>query len=397
MHGRTARLLALTLVLGLVGAACGSEPESVIVGASDDNVSADASSTDEPIGTTEMSNLLIQGTLWSDAELASLRGTAWVVFEVNGEFVDDASLSLWRIEDQGISIGYVDACTSGSALVTGKRQGKWVVHNDDRPQVTCPGHPSSLFHDDNWFEFNYRGGVLTISTDDGQIRAEHWQSTSVHDEPIAVDLDAVPAIDVPEIPLPNLERPDVESLADIAEVVDLPFAECASAGRAGLEPDDRTRERLAWGQALQEPLSDLPFITGYSGGAGLYNREISVGLSVRYGPSLDWLEEHVPPGIICLEVPRLGYYDYYQSDPKVNWKLFEENGPPDPSATSVQVETPSCKDVTVADIEYLEDQITLTLSAPRDPAGAEVPAIACEQIIDVELSEPVGDRELTAG
>lgn len=394
MNGGTARLLALLLTFSLAATACGSEPESVIVGASDDNVTADASSTDDPIATTAMSRLLIEGTLWSDAELASLRGTAWVVFEYNGELVDDASLSLWRIEDQGISIGYVDACSSGSALVTGKRQGKWVVHNDDSPQVMCPGQPSSLFHDDNWFEFNYRGGVLTISTDDGQIRAEHWQSTSVHDEPIAVDLDAVPAIAVPEIPLPDLERPDVESLADIDEVVDLPFPECASSGSAGLEPDDRTRERLAWGQALQEPLGELPFIAGYSRGAGLHNREIFVALTVRYGPTLDWLEANVPQGVICLEVPRLGYYD--QPDPKVTWTLVDEAGPPDPTATTVQVETPSCKDVTVADIEYLDDQITLTLTAPRTPAGAEVPAMACDQIIDIELSEPIGNRAISA-
>lgn len=387
MPTRTPTLLTLLLVVALLGAACGSEPESVIVGASDD-----ASSAGDQTGATEMSDYLIEGTLSNDTELSSLRGTAWVVFEHNGELVDDASVSFWWVEDQGLHIGYLDDCTSGSTLVTGKRRGKWILHNDDTPQETCQGQPSSLFHDDNWFEFNHRGGVLTISTDDGQIRAEHWQSTSVHDEPIAVDLDEVPTIDVPEIPLPDLERPDVESLADIPEVVDLPFVECTSSGRAGLEPDDRTRERLAWGQVLQEPLGKLPFIAGYSRGAGLHNREIFVGLSIRYGPTLDWLEANVPQGIICLEVPRLGYYD--QPDPKVTWTLVEEDGPPDPTATTVQVETPSCKDVTVADIEYLDDQIRLTLTAPRTPAGVPVPAVACDQIIDIELDEPVGNRSV---
>jgi len=397
------RRIAMVLYFALLATACASDPESVIVGddaAITENAASDVvAPLDNPdglIGITAMSRYLIEGTLWSEAELASLRGTAWVVYEYNSELTEDASLSFWWIEDRGLFIGYLDGCTSGSALLTGeKRRGKWVIETDDDPRLNCPDRPSSLFHEENWFEFQYREGELIISTDDGRLRAQHWQSTSVHDEEIGVDLEDVPTTDIPVLPLPDLEMPDVESLSEIPAVVDLPFPECASSGRAGLDPNPRSRERLAWAEVLQEPLRKLPFISGFSGGAGLYNQELFVGLSVRYGPSLDWLEEHIPPGIICLEVPPVDYYD--RPDVEVTWQLPEGSEPPDPSATVVQVEIFTCKEPKVASIMYLDDGIRLLLTAPKASFGVATPAIECGQIIDIALDEPIGNRPLRAG
>jgi hypothetical protein len=89
-------MTALTAMSVLVLAACSSDPVSLISGESDEaDVSSDAEDASEAvalssddsegdpslIGRTPMSRYLIEGTLWSEAELSSLRGTAWVLFK----------------------------------------------------------------------------------------------------------------------------------------------------------------------------------------------------------------------------------------------------------------------------------------------------------------------------
>jgi hypothetical protein len=400
-------ILGLTVGSVLIVAACSSEPVSLISAESDEaELSADTDeatavdgvNSDETdrrlIGRTAISRYLIEGTLWSEAELSSLRGTVWVLFQWRDELIDDAGVSFSWVEEQGLLMSYRDECTSGVAVATGEagRNG-WLLSNVDAPDVVCPDTPASIFRDGANFSVNYRSGILTFEATNGYFRAEHSQSTSVHDAPLDLDLDEISKIVVPLVQKSGLVRPDVEPLAELNTVADLPIPECASSGRAGIEPNPRLRERLAWADALSDSLRDLPFVSHYSGGASLHNQELTIGFSVRYAPSLGWLAENVPPGIVCIEVPPLGYYNRVVAD--LAWTL-PEGTEVDPDATSVEVVGRDCgmESHSGPEISYSPDEIEIRFAGRHVEFGVPIPSIPCAPTVLVEFDEPIGNRAL---
>jgi hypothetical protein len=395
------RRIAIVLYFALLATACASDPESVIVG---ETTAGSADSTDiEPIDPASytmspMSTSLVEGSFYDVTSLASLRGTAWVVLEVDGEFYQNGGLSFaWR-QGEGLLGAYRDVCAAGSFFVgEGARRSEWVVEHVGTAPTNCAGHPSALFQTGAEIQISHQGGVLVLGTGNGSLRAQHFQSQSVHDETSDPALITVPPISFEPPPFPDLAAPDYYEGEDIEEAIDIPVLECPQSGRAGLKPDPLKRERSAFSAVAKDQIMDLPFLVSFSDGGTLFHPEIRISLSHRYPPSLEWVAEHIPDGLACVEVPPLGYYD--RALPLRNWVLSGDHPVLPASETITIVADALCHDVALPPrVSFADDSIRISLSLMHRPYGQPFTDEACggTELIVIEFDEPVGDRTLVS-
>lgn len=395
------RRIAAALCLALLATSCSSDPESIIV--SDETTAGGADSNDvapedpAPYTMSPMSPSLVEGTFYDETSLASLRGTAWVVLEVDGEYYQDGGLSFaWR-EGEGLLVAYRDPCAAGSFFVGEGARREWVVEHVGPSPTNCAGHPSSLFPTGAEIQVSQQGGVLVLGTPNGSLRAQHFQSQSIHDETSDPALIIVPPISFEPPPFPDLATPDYYPGEDIEEAADIPVLECLQSGRAGLEPDPRKRERLAFSAVAKDQMMDLPFLVSFSDGGTLFHPEIRISLSHRYPPSLDWIAQHIPEGLACVEVPPLGYYD--RALPLRNWVLSDDHPVLPTSETVAVVADALCHDVPLPPrVRFSDGSIRISMPLMHRPYGQPFTDEACggTELIEIELGEPVGDRAVVS-
>jgi len=137
-------------------------------------------------------------------------------------------------------------------------------------------------------------------------------------------------------PQPRVTRPDPETTLPpqqritkpsppaplIPEATNIPFPECSTLEHVGPPTGDRLSELTALRQDLESAFGNIEYVNSMGGPQSVYG-VISVGLSHRYQPSIDWLAELAGPEDLCLELPPVGYYD--QEPELVPW-LFVEDG-----------------------------------------------------------------------
>jgi len=106
---------------------------------------------------------------------------------------------------------------------------------------------------------------------------------------------------------PRITRPSPPPPV-IPEATNIPFPECSTLERGGPPTGDRLSELTALRQNLESAFGSIEYVNSLAGLESTYG-VISVGLSHRYQPSIDWLAELAGPEDLCLALPPVGYYD----------------------------------------------------------------------------------------
>ena len=84
------------------------------------------------------------------------------------------------------------------------------------------------------------------------------------------------------------------------------FTECGAAGEPGPPADDRAAALDAVVDALRaEGLHDQPFVVSSGGPQSIWG-VVSIGLSSRYEPTLQWIADRADPADVCIEFPEFG-------------------------------------------------------------------------------------------
>lgn len=402
----------------LVVAACSGDEPSLIAGDSDAAGSAEldeaeAASESDDHDPTSVSQTTIPagpgtpGLITTEFDLVhQLQGTAWVAHNVNDE-IDDASFSFAWTEDVGLIGAYLDDCGSGRFLVTGAERGGWAIESVQDPNPECDGPVQEIFGDGALLRLTVLGETMFVESEDrGFIEATHWQSTSIHDEIVALPprptpsppptpptTERGPGDDTPTRLIVDVAHPQVDDLGDIPEATDISVPICATSGRIGLEEDPFAEERLATSRRLDPVVGQLPFVVWSSGPGNLHHHEMGIGLSVRYQPTIDWLAENVPAGHVCIEIPPPGYYDAGPS--LIEWELVTE---PTPESTEIAIQmTSECAPFVELQPQILvsESIVEIGLPLPISPYGQDTPAICnIPQPIVIELPGVLANRDV---
>lgn len=281
-------LLGLLLAVGLIASACGSEPESVIVGAADDDAQGEAEAPASDI--TDAGAAVLRGAVFEGpTSVDDLLGTSWVIETVNGEpYLDEAGLTFFI--DNDFSIAYNDPCSAGVGELRLEgdtyRFEPWAPNTPD-----CPGHPAALFAKaGSTFSITLSDGVLAVAGPTGQLTATHFQSVSVHDE----------LLELPSVPAPNVPMPASSDPADVDPRDTSPIPMCESLDTRAIDIEDLDDDVFASFLRLHVVKDDLPFMTDVGidefgpGGA------VVIEMSALYGPTIEWIAEVLGSTPTCL-------------------------------------------------------------------------------------------------
>lgn len=84
------------------------------------------------------------------------------------------------------------------------------------------------------------------------------------------------------------------------------FTECGADGEPGPPADDRAAALDAVVEALRgDGLHDQPFVVSSGGPQSIWG-VVSIGLSSRYEPTLQWIADRADPADVCIEFPEFG-------------------------------------------------------------------------------------------
>lgn len=381
MTTRQKHLLCVAGALCILAVACSSEPESVIAGDDGDvsdvaELADDASSDIALIGLDSPSDLL---------------GSAWTVETVDGEpYEGEGALSFYG-ESEWISVTWIDDCSTGNATFVA-RDGAFLLLSGGGRNNVCIGHPTSVleaYEEAVRFTIDVNGPSLTLSSEAHSLTATHFQSQSIHDQPMPL----------PGLDYPDLDRPDVQDYSMIREATNIPFAECPTEGRIGLEDDPFEEQHLAASKRLSQITGGLPFVVwSSSAGGNLRHHEAGLGLGVRYQPTIDWLAANFAPTDLCLDLPPIGYYDTPPT--LLPWRLADEFEVRSDYTSILVVHDLDCE---VGDwsrlldpqVQYLDDEIRIGLPQLPSTFGQSSDGM-CEfpHPLEVELDEPVAGRAI---
>ena len=130
----------------------------------------------------------IFGQILNTREILPLQGTAWLVDAIDSEPHDGAISFAWR-EGEGIVAWFRDECTTGGFTTSIAVREGWLIINDD-PPPNCSSPMSAIFSDGAVVEFTLvNEDELTVSSPAGEFSATHWESVSVHDEPLVIEFE----------------------------------------------------------------------------------------------------------------------------------------------------------------------------------------------------------------
>ena len=130
----------------------------------------------------------IFGQILNTREILPLQGTAWLIDAIDSEPHDGAISFAWR-EGEGVVAWFRDECTTGGFTTSIAVREGWLIINDD-PPPNCSSPMSAIFSDGAVVEFNLVSeDELTISSPAGEFSATHWESVSVHDEPLVIEFE----------------------------------------------------------------------------------------------------------------------------------------------------------------------------------------------------------------
>jgi len=125
------------------------------------------------------------GQIRNRSEIIPLQGTAWVIDSFDSEPYDAAISFAWDGEAEQIVVRYSDDCATGRFTTNTTSQGGWVVVNDS-PFPTCISPMTTIFSDGAIARFDREPDLLVVTSEGASLTATHWQSVSVHDEPLVV-------------------------------------------------------------------------------------------------------------------------------------------------------------------------------------------------------------------
>jgi len=389
MARRSKFLITLLVAFGLIAAGCSSDPESLIVG--DDGAAADESE-DTNAATVESEPLEEAADDQQPVDLSSpddLLGTAWTVDSVDGKPYDGEGALSFYGELGRLRMTWIDECSTGTGSLF-LRDGGYLFSSGGGPNNECLGHPTSLF--DEAYEtvpiaITVSGTTLTLEGDSHFLSATHFQSQSIHDRPLPL----------PGLAYPDLVIPDVQDFSTIPEATNIPFPECPTDGRIGLEDDPLEEEHLAASQRLSQITGALPFVVWSSAAGGnLRHHEAGLGVGVRYQPTIDWLAANFAPTDLCLDLPPIGYYDTPPT--LIPWRLADDfELAPDLMSVLVVHDL----DCDVSDwsrlldpqVQYLDDEIRIGLpQLPWTYGQSSDDMCRIPQPFEVQLTEAVADR-----
>ncbi len=128
------------------------------------------------------------GQVINAEEILPLQGTAWLIDEIDSEPHTGAISFAWR-QGEGLVSWFRDECTTGGFTTSTAVRDGWLVINDE-PPPNCSSPLSSIFSDGGIVEIDLvEDDTLTIASPGGEFTASHWQSVSVHDEPVVVEFE----------------------------------------------------------------------------------------------------------------------------------------------------------------------------------------------------------------
>ncbi len=389
MARRSKSLLTLLLAFGVIAGACSSEPESLIVG--DGAAGADESDdTNAAAAATESLEDEADAQLVVDlSHVDDLLGTAWTVDTVDGAPYDGEGALSFYGETGRLRITWIDECSTGTGSLF-LRDGGYLFSSGGGPNNDCLGHPTSLFseaYETVPVEITVSGTKVTLEGDGHSLTATHFQSQSIHNQPLPL----------PGLVYPDLERPYVQDYSTISEATDIPFPECPTEGRIGLEDDPFAEEHLAASQRLSQITGGLPFTVSFSAAGGnLRHHEAGLAMGVRYQPTIDWLDTNFAPTDLCLDLPPIGYYDTPPTP--IPWR-FADDFELSPEVMSVLIVRDVECDVSDAsrllepEVQYLDDEIRIALRHLPWTYGQSSDSMCLfPQSFEVQLTEAVADR-----
>ena len=183
------------------------------------------------------------------------------------------------------------------------------------------------------------------------------------------------------------------------EATDIPFEECnADNGKPVPVGDELARLEALRQQITDDGLFDQPFIS--SSGGPAYGA-LSVGLSRRHQPSIDWLRARAEPEDLCIELPPLGFYDRPYEE--ATWVLDPEAPEPGASDRSIAVLVDSTINqcgywpqgrILQPVVEYGTERIEIRVPLDHVSWGPHpCPGWFPDPFV-IELDEPIGDRTL---
>lgn len=285
MATRTQHLLGLLLAVGLVASACGSDPESVIVGAADDAADGASVSDITDAGATVSRSGLPDGPV----SASDLLGTSWVIDTLDGQpYLDEAGLTFF--DDRNFSIAHNDPCSAGIGQLVPEadtyRFELWAPSTSN-----CTGHTAALFSKSGaTFSITFADGVLSLAGSTGRLTAIHFQSVSIHDE----------LLELPSVPMPDILEPVGMNPEDVVEDPNNPIPQCNTLDSEIIDLEDLDSEVLSSMLRLHVVRDELPFFTDVgidefgSGGT------VVIEMSAFYGPTIDWLAQTLGSTPACL-------------------------------------------------------------------------------------------------
>ncbi len=387
--------LVMLVCAALLASACSSDPSSVLSVQDDSVEDGDAAVTEQPSVAMDATDAVAADSapqvLSVPTALSDLGGSLWRFSTLDETPYDGGEMSFAGPGSGGtdnIYVQFADGCSYGRFSFRVRPEGQLEAFGFSR-NPGCVGHPTELFREVPGTRYppmsaTLTGDTLTIAAAERSVTLIYVESGS--------DANSPPPL--PSLPSADVLLPDELDLAKIPEATEIPLPACGTAA-AGPVDEALADERLVTANRLEHAFG-LPFMTSLSSG-DLETRRVSVGLSVRYQPTIDWLFENTPEGHVCLELPPKGFY----GETSLRLLQWEVVGTPGPNSTTVEViNQVECG----GGVEPLPSEVTLSASSveikilyPSTPYGQAVNA-ACfsPRPITVELGEPLGQREIVA-
>ncbi len=192
------------------------------------------------------------------------------------------------------------------------------------------------------------------------------------------------------------------------EPADLVFPVCWELPENGPPEGEAAAALEEVGERLEAAgLRDLEFLSGFSSSPSNVWGRITVSLSRRYGPSIDWLAQHAGPDELCFQfLADPGPPDEVVSP--ASWRVGPSSLPVDEHWEDLTLLVPGGEDecgfhdpsrVLEPEIDYRADEIGVTVPIAVWERGPSVLPYNCPPptAVRVRLTEPPDGRPLVAG
>ncbi len=360
------------VAVAVLGSACSSDP-TVVAAVGDDSARAEESGTTTSLTPSE--------------ESLRVLGTAWVVTAIDGEPVVDHEASISFAGSVAEPYASIDDRCGVARVEVDLAEGLFVRSIDGLDRLCHDAWPV-LFEIDRSTALEV-SDTLMLQARDHVLVARHFDSVS-EVGPVPVPGFGDQPVTVPSPPLPYVE-----------EATQIPFPECSTLGRPGPPEGERLTELRQVRRQLEGILGErldtdgVVRVTSIGGPQSIYG-VISVGVSHRHQPTIDWLAERAGPDDLCLELPPVGYYD---TPPHLYpWEFADPTDADNPDLgrfiARLDIECGLIDKGRLLEprIDYQDDAIFVAIPVRQPTFGPTLSPCPFPDLVEIELTEPRAGR-----